>query len=352
VAGEDGKQTAYLKEQLLSEGHRFSFIQVVRFILFLLSRETAADTDVSSLLKRIRTRPDLSLSFPETDVTSVKLMPGQPSRFSITATFLGIYGTASPLPTFYTEDLLQEQAQDRSVSRDFIDLFNTRLYALYFAVWSHYRLFYKICESRDAEALHRLYCLIGFEGPALRDSLDDSYGLIRFTGLLTQLVRSAEGLQVLLADIIGEEVEIEQGIERTAQIPEDQRLYIGQGGNTLGETTYLGREIADRMGKFRIRIGPLSGESFTKVLPDKPLFQNICSLIRTYMDQPLIWDADIALAREDLAVARLGFDTWSQLGFNTWIYSGSAPEDGSFRFLYSPAQTVPIVHPSLGIIAN
>ncbi len=334
MAGKIGRQTAYLKEQLLEEGHHFSFIQTVRFLLFLLGRQEGPDTDIHDLLRRIRTRPELSLAFPEADVTSVKQLPDLPSRFSITATFLGLYGTASPLPTFYTEDLLQELAQDRSVSRDFVDIFNSRIYSLYFAVWGQYRLFYRIGESRDAEALHRLYCLLGFEGSVLRDGLDDAYGLIRYTGLFNQLPRSAEGLRALLADNLGETVEIEQAVERMASIPEDQLMYLGQRGNQLGETAYLGTEIADRMGKFRVRVGPLSGESFERLLPDKPLFQKMCKLIHTYTDQPLLWDADITLANEDLACARLGEGSWSQLGFNTWIYSGPAPEDASCRLRY------------------
>ncbi|MDQ5986628.1 MAG: hypothetical protein CSYNP_02358 [Syntrophus sp. SKADARSKE-3] len=326
-----GRQTAYLKEQLLEEGHRFSFIQAVRFLLFLLGREEGLHTDILELLKRIRTRPELSLAFPEADVTSIKPLEGLPSRFSITATFLGLYGTASPLPTFYTEDLLQEQAQDRSVSRDFLDIFNSRLYSMYFAVWGHYRLFYKIGEVRDAEVLQRLYCLLGFEGPILRNDLDDVYGLIRYTGLFNQLPRSAEGLRALLADNLAAFVEIEQAVDRMAVIPADQRSYLGQRGNQLGETAYLGTEIADRMGKFRVRVGPLSAEAFEKLLPDKPLYKKMCSLIRCYMDQPLLWDAEIILAKEDLAVAQLGTGSWSQLGFNTWSFSGTAPEDASCR---------------------
>lgn len=336
MAGKTGKQTVDLKKQLLAEGHRFSFVQAIRFLIFLLRREEGMNVGVDDIMKRIQVRPELSLSFPETDVASIKTLTGEPHRYSITTTFLGLYGSGSPLPTFYTEDLLLENAQDRSISRDFIDIFNSRIYSLYFAAWGHCRLFYKIAESRDAESLHRLYCLLGFEGDHLRNSLDDAFALLRYIGLFSQLPRSAEGLRALLADALGASVEIEQAVERMAPIPEDQRFYLGQRGNCLGETSYLGKEIADRLGKFRIQIGPASGESFERLLPGKPLYQRMCSLIRTYLDQPLLWDADIVLDPEDLAMARLGEDSWSQLGFNTWIYSGAAPEDVSCRLRCAP----------------
>ena len=338
MVAKTGQQTADLKAQLLAEGHRFSFVQAVRFLIFLMRREEGADVDIYDIAKRIRVRPELSLSFPEADVTSIKALPGTPSRFSITTTFLGLYGAASPLPTFYTEDLLQERSQDRSVSRDFIDIFNSRIYSLYFAAWGHYRLFYKIAESRDTEALHRLYCLLGFEGEILRDSLDDGFSLLRYIGLFSQRPRSAEGLRALLADALGETVEIEQAVERMAPIPEDQRFYLGQRGNGLGETSYLGTEIVDRMGKFRVRVGPVSGESFAKLLPDRPLFRKMNQLIRYYLDQPLLWDAEITLAKGDQAMTRLGDDSWSQLGFNTWIYSGPAPVDASCCLRATPAE--------------
>jgi type VI secretion system protein ImpH len=288
MAGENGRQTVDLKKELLAEGRRFSFVQAVRFLLLLMRRDEGTETDINDLLKRIRARPELSLAFPESDVTAIQELPDLPSRFSITTTFLGLYGTSSPLPTFYTEDLLHEQAQDRSVSRDFIDIFNSRLYALYFAVWSHYRLCYKIEEAGDLETVHRLYCLLGYEGGTLRGHLDDAYSLLRYTGLFIQRPRSAEGLRTLLADRLGEaSVEIDQAVERSAVIPEDQRCYLDQSGCGLGETAYLGERIADRTGKIRVCIGPVKEAVFSALLPDQPLFREIGQMIRHYVDQPL-----------------------------------------------------------------
>ena len=341
MAGKNGDQAPSLKINLLQDGHRFSFIQAVRFLVYLLRREEGVDTDIHEIMRRIRTRPALSLAFPETDVTGIKEIPGPPEHFAITATFLGLYGTSSPLPTFYTEDLLREQSQDRSVSRAFIDVFNSRIYSLYFAAWSHYRLFYKIAEAHDDETLHRLYCLLGYEGDRLREELDDAYGLLRYTGLFVQFPRSAEGLRALLSDSLGEpSVEISQAVERMATIPEDQRFYLGQSGNGLGESAYLGAEIADRMGKFRVHIGPVTKESFSGLLPDRPLFHKMEESIRHYLDQPLLWDADITVRKEDIAVARLGEGSWSQLGYNTWSYSGALPSEMACRVRFSPLKAI------------
>jgi len=287
MADQDGRPTPELIARLLREGHRFSFIQAYRFLLRQLHREAGKDLDIHELAKQIRVRPDLSLAFPDADIVKIEDTPPS-GRFRITAAFLGLYGSSSPLPTFYTEDLLQELAQDHTVSRDFYDIFNSPLYTLYFAIWKHHHLFYNIAEEPDRNTMERLYCMVGFGSEPLRKSIDNPYGMLRYIGLATQFPKSAEGLRALLADGLSEAaIHITQCQERIAEIPPRQRLFLGRSGNVLGEDAYLGREIADRAGKFRVHIGPVSREAFSRYIPGQPAFQKLSQFIRFYLDQPL-----------------------------------------------------------------
>ncbi|MFO8111269.1 MAG: type VI secretion system baseplate subunit TssG [Desulfosalsimonadaceae bacterium] len=69
----------------------------------------------------------MSLAFPPADIDRIQEMDLQEhSGYEITANFLGLYGISSPLPTFYTEELMHEAAEDESVCRDFIDVINQR----------------------------------------------------------------------------------------------------------------------------------------------------------------------------------------------------------------------------------
>lgn len=334
MARKNGGQDADIRKQLLGEGHRFSFIQAYRFLRNLLRREMSPEAHEHDVVKRIRVRADLSLAFPETDVISIEELSTYPSRFLITATFLGLYGTSSPLPTFYTEDLLQEQAQDHSISRDFIDIFNTRLYSLYFRVWSRYRLFFKLVEEIDQATFERLYCILGLGGEKIRQRIENPDGMLRYTGLMTQFPRSAEGLRALLADGLAlPGIQIVQCVERMAEIPEEQRFVLGLSGNQLGENAYMGSEISDRRGKFRVRVGPLNSGEFDRFLPDKLEFQTLKNLVRFYLDQPLVWDVEAVLSPDEAVTTHLGESSWSRLGWNTWIFSkGRMPEDTAVRF--------------------
>ena len=324
MARENRGSSPDLTEQLLQEGRRFSFIQALRLLQFLVRKE---GTGEQGLNRRVRIRPELSLGFPGTDITAITKLPGEPSRFFITATFLGIYGSSSPMPSFYTEDLLHERGEDKSITRDFLDIINSPLYPIFFRCWGKYRLAYQIAEVHDAATLQRLYSLLGLESELFQKQFEDPDRLLRYIGLTTQSPRSAEGLRVLLMDGLGEtSLRVIQCVHRVTAIPEDQRLQLGQSGNILGQNSYVGLEIAGRMGKFRIQIGPADGNTLHRFLPDQGRFSEMLDLIRFYLDQPLSWDLEISVGAGEVGHAGLGTDQWSRLGWNTWIFSGPSPE--------------------------
>ncbi|MBU2551226.1 MAG: type VI secretion system baseplate subunit TssG, partial [Proteobacteria bacterium] len=124
--------TADLKRDLFKNTKAYSFFQAVRLLRFYRGQKW----DVSEeefLEHRIRVRPLVSLGFPETDIYKIEEKRiGQTIRYILTATFLGLYGPGSPMPSHYTEDLLDEASHDRTVTRDFLDVFSDPFYRLFF----------------------------------------------------------------------------------------------------------------------------------------------------------------------------------------------------------------------------
>ncbi len=324
MAGKAGKQTADIKRKLLREGPRYSFVQALRLLDSMIARESGASPDEEMFHSRLRVRPELSLTYPESDITRIERIAGDPDRYIIEATFLGLYGASSPLPTFYTEDLLEDRSADRSAGRDFLDILNEPMYALFFRAWSRFRLFHRVVERPDPDMLLRLFALAGLEGERLRSSVEDPYGFIRYAGLTTLFPRSAEGLRALLSDRLGEPgLRIEQCVLRTIPIPEGQRCALGRSGCRMGEDALLGTEIADRTGAFRVAVGPAGTETLHRFLPDGPVFREMRRMIKFAQDQPLAWDLEITLPTEEIHTAGLGTEHWSRLGWNTWVFSGN-----------------------------
>ena len=319
-----------LLEELLEGGRKFSFFQAVR----LLNRVAGAQGSGKGKAP-IRMRPKLSLAFPPADIDAIEqLAVDGESVFRINANFFSLYGTTSPLPTFYTEDLLAEAADDESVSRDFLDILHHRLYVLFYQSWKKYLLFLQVAEEIEADALERLYCLLGLAHGDLSSAAGEPYGLLRYIGLFTQYPRSAAGLTALLDDALqGVPLRIIPCVFRLARIPEDQRLRMGLSGSRLGIDSYVGQEIEDRMGQFRIEIGPLDQAEFLRFTPGQPGHQKLVALTDLYLTEPLVLEIELILAPNQARTATLGDPVCSVLGVTTWVFSSAALGEVRTRFI-------------------
>lgn len=335
MAGKDRRAPAYLKQNLLKEGYDYSFFQVIR-LLRQIDEHATPDLDVSELNRCVRIRPNLSLSFPPSDVEEVnEIQNGQISKYEIVANFLGLYGTSSPLPTFYTEDLMEERSDDESVTRDFVDTLNHRLYLLLFESLQKYRPFYHIVEGGREHYINRLFCLEGFGEQVHLKDIPDAAQLLRYLGIFSQRPRSAEGLKILLSDALGFDVGITSCVLRKARIPEDQLLSLGISGGVLGEDCVLGRELDDRMGKFRIKVGPLSAEEYSSFFPGSESYNKLVLFTDLYLQDPLEYEIEISMHEQQAQTICLGGERWSRLGMDTWLYAGS--EIGVTKSMFYPS---------------
>lgn len=316
-------------DTLFATPGEFSFSQAVR-LLRQAYGQGGADGYGSFLQEQLRVRPFLSLGFPGNDLVAVEKIPdpdeqaadeaNRPQRFQITATFLGLYGPSSPLPTYYTEELLDEQSDDRSVSRDFLDLLNQGFFVLFSLADIYYRLSRRVCEEADEEILSRLFALTGLGHPEMRDKIFRHPGeLLRTAGLLTQFPRSAAGLRALLADRIGAPVQVRQCEPREAAIPSDQWCCLSRADNALGQSAWIGPKTPDAMGKIAITVGPLSAQLYRRYLPGSPEHDELLMLIRFYCTQPLAFDLALTMGPAEAQPGRIGESQWSQLGCDVWL---------------------------------
>jgi type VI secretion system protein ImpH len=321
-----GGPPPFLKTRLLEDGPSHAFAQALR----LLRRIVAAEAGTGArdqLWRRVTVRPHLAMGFATSDVRAIRQREGDPPGYEMTVEFLGLYGASSPLPNFYTEDLLEEQSAQGSSSRDFIDIFNSAIYPLHFESWGKHRLFYALIEAADPAAWERLFCLLGFQRPAGLCELEPR-GLLSYLGLFGQGARPAEGLRGLLADHFGEaSFRIRQCVARTARIAGHQRCRLGLANHALGQDACLGSRIQDATGKFRIELGPVSAATMQRFLPGQPAFRALAELVRLYARDPLAWDLRIILGPGQARGARLGAGAWSALGRDTWLLGpGPAPQ--------------------------
>lgn len=301
-------------DDLLENGSRYAFFQAMRLLRQRFPDEQA-------LREHVRVRPALNLAFPDSDINGVRR--DHEGRYHIEATFFGLYGVTSPLPTFYTEDLIQESMQGYSAMRDFMDIIHASLYPLLYQAWEKYRMWLVVGEQNNAQRLQQLYATIGIaDAPQWED---DARAMLPFAGNLSTFPRSALGLQGLLQGLLrGAQVRVDPCMTRVVSIPDDARSRLGVRASVLGESTLLGEQVRDCAGNLDIVIGPLSADDFHSVLPGTPLHDRLCRVVAWYLPTPLRCELHLWLDPPMRRCASLG-KGWHSLGRNTWLGKRPVP---------------------------
>ena len=298
-------------EELLTQSSKFSYIQALRLL------EHHAKHEDSPTPLKIRTHPRLSLDFPHSDIVEIKR---EGDRVDLTVTFMGLYGESSPLPTFYTEFLLDEERNDKSVMREFIDIFNIPIYQAYFKVWLKNQLGIRLNEFHDTKVLDLLHVFSGMPYAHNREKYQEDYAPLKYAALNMHFPRSAEALRTLISDIIdSDNVEIDQCIEQMANIPKTQYCSLGEKNATLDEDLHLGSKIKDRMGKFRIVVRDLDKKGFNLLLPHTKKFDSLVKAVKLYIGEGLSWDLQLVLKEDEQQEIVLGSVDVSRLGLNSWL---------------------------------
>ena len=336
-----------LIQDLLAHPQRFSYTQAVRLLRLWASPQSKHELE-AFVRARLRVRPALELSFAATDIAELTLEENSPhgaqasqqapcpptappfEKVHITATFLGLYGASSPLPRFYTERLLDEQAEDNSTIRDFLDIFNNEFFYLHSVLHSCVHPVYKKISAYDTKAGTMLMALASYGNPELCKLLPDENLFLRYSGFFFQTTRTETGLQAILADASGcPDTSIECNVLRMARIPEGQHFRLGVEGTTLGEEATLGLSVPCYEGKIGITFANLDDATFRSLLPGRRKAALLHTLIRHYCREPLEYSVSASLAAGQVRALCLGGNAegkFATLGHDTWAgFGGPVP---------------------------
>jgi type VI secretion system protein ImpH len=322
-----------LIDKLERDGHRFSLYQAI----YLLERAAPGAVRLGgtgpAADEVIRLRPDVSLGFPPGAIHRIDRLDradeevadglrriADHQRWRIEATFFGLYGSDSPLPSHWAEDILHEQTFDTTV-RDFLDIFHHRVYSLLYRTWAKYRFTVQYTGNLADPLTDRLLCLIGLGSPEVREATGlPVTRLLRWAGLLVQQPRSAAGLEVFLSDWFGGvPVRLTPAVGRWVPLASGDRCRLGRSACTLGGDAILGERLYDVGGRYALAIGPVDPVRFRSFLPDGEDHDTLRKLIRLYHNDPLEADLTIRLHGADIPPLVLDPEGPRGLGWNTWL---------------------------------
>jgi len=342
VGAENRTPDHTLVETLVEKAWRFSFFQLVR----LLERHAKPAARVGgrgpASDEVVRLRPEAALGFPASDVAGLKLIraPGKTAqRYQITTGFLGLYGSTSPLPSFYSEEILWADPDNNRV-RDFLDIFHHRLISLFYRCWCKYRYHIEFEHGKDDPFTPRLFALIGLGTPALGEAAGVPHPerFIHFAGLFHQQPRSASALENVLSDYFDDlPVHVDQCTGRWISVSPAQRASLGRSNCRLGEDCTIGSRVFGRRGSYRVVIGPVKYEQFLGFLPDQQNHRTLRNIAEFFVNDRL--EFDVAVRASCWPRSRLlsqgSPQAMSRLGWTSWLSSDPPGQDKELTVVFS-----------------
>ncbi|MCF6765806.1 type VI secretion system baseplate subunit TssG [Thiotrichales bacterium 19S3-7] len=314
MANESGREAIKLIEPFIANGHRYGFYQAIRWLKNMSNRLQGMGYQPL----RLKVLPRLSLDFIGNDISDV-IYHSESHTVEIVVTFLALYGTASPLPTFYTEDLMFELSEDITVGKDFLDIFHQILYQKLYDVWLKYKLNQCVFEHKKKSYINKLYHLIGLGDQTLRKMVPNAKSLIKYVGLLNQQPRSAKSLETLLKDYFEVPINVISAYCSIETIEKPQQLRLGLANHSLGKETYIGQKVKSASFSIGIKIENLSYEKFNLFSYQQPYAKALAFLINFFANAPIKCFVSISLKQDCVNNLTLSNYNWSKLGQNTWL---------------------------------
>lgn len=310
-------------DALLGDARLYSFVQAVRLLQGAHPEAVLVGGAGPASQEVVRFRPWLSMGFPPTDVRSVEERedPDGARRYLLEATFLALYGTASPLPAQYTIELLH-QDDEESAERTFLDLFHHRIYSLFYRACIKYRWALQYEPGAEDRFSGWMLALLGLDALAATADLPFQRGvLLRYAGLLARRPRPSVVIDAIVSEYFdGVPVESTPFIARTVAIAGGQRARLGGANCTLGDDLVIGDRVLDRSGRFRMTLGPLDFAGYVSFLPGERKRRVADLLIGVGLSDPLEWEIALRLDRDEVPDLTLAPEaTHLRLGQTTWL---------------------------------
>ncbi|MEB0079617.1 type VI secretion system baseplate subunit TssG [Pseudomonas sp. CCI3.2] len=298
----------------------YSVFQAVPQVMARL-RDSNPQMTEEQLYDLVEFQANPSFGFASSDIDSVEFFNERGRlRARVRLNMISLVGAGSPLPAFYGEQAEEDSTRGRS-TRDFLDLFHHRLQRLLLPTWRKYRYHARFELGAVDPFSANLFALIGLGSEAIRETTELNWKrLLPYLGLLSLRAHSAALIESVLRYYFKHaELTIEQCIERSVRIRDEQRNRLGMANSRLGEDLVLGEYVRDRSSKFRVHIRELDWQHFHDFLPNGYGYQPLCALVRFTLRDPLDYDIRLVLRHEEIHELRLNEQNPCRLGWTSWL---------------------------------
>ncbi len=317
-----GDLAGTLHQLLLDESRRFDFCQAVRLLHAMYPNKLSPGLQGPMSKEVVRFRANPSLGFPGTDIErlDIEKTPADFPEHVMTVNFMGLFGPASPLPAFYTEEIIRSDP-DVAVARHFFDLFHHRFVSFVYRAWEKYRYDLQYRPGARDPFSNWMFSLVGLGNPKLRaGERIDWARLLPYLGMLGMKVRSAALLSGVISHYFGGvPARVEEYVKHQTVIDPIQRNRLGVENCALGVSCLLGQRVQDVNTKFKLRIGALTFSEYREFLPGGKHHDAVRELVSFTLVDRFDYDIELVLDARQAPRARLEHGNPCRLGYSTWL---------------------------------
>jgi len=306
-----------INAELAPMTRKSTLTQAVRIVLSHL-RTYYPQESAESLYKRLIFKANHSLAFQKSEMAKLQFIEEKEGlKVELTLNFLGVFGSSSPLPTHYSEEVLRSFDDDR-VLYDFLNLFNHHLQKFVYQVWQRQRYYIQYQHDLQDKFSKYMFSLIGMHDECKqKESPLELRRLLPFLGILSMRQKSAGTLVSILRHYLDhEEIEIEQGIVTKASIPEWQQPSLGIGNISLGKDFIVGDHVKTKSGKIRIVIKSITKELLYDYGIHGQKMKELDALMKLALREPIDYEVVVTLAPEEIEPLIM---STHYLGVNSWL---------------------------------
>ncbi len=299
---------------------KYSLPQSIRVVCNYL-KKFYPEVSSEMLYKKIIFKANPSLSFQRSEIKNILFINTESGvKVEMTLNFLGIFGSSSPMPSNYTEMVLDSVDSDR-VLHDFLNLFNHHLQRFVYPIWEKHR--YYIQYKNDLKDKFSKYILSFLGLYSHSQEVSSSLNLqklIPYIGILSMKHKSAGTLKSILRHYLSHnDIEIIQCIPSKYKIPSWQYSSLGESNISLGSNFLIGETIVSKNAKFQVLLKNVTSKDLVKYSVLGKKMKELNELISFSLKEPLEHEVCLEIKHEEKEMLVLDQENKKYLGVNSWI---------------------------------
>lgn len=328
MANENGAKADSLTQRLWDKPYELDFFQAVRRLECVHPDQPRIGCSQLPQEDPVQFCQNVSMAFAPSSIAGYEKATDE-HQARLLVNFFGLLGPNGPMPlhiTAYVRNRLRNHG-DRTLA-SFLDIFNHRMTSLFYRAWACNRQNVSYDRSEDDRFAAYIGSTFGIGDDSWlnRDAVPDEAKL-HYSGRLVCQSRNAEGLQAILQDYFGIEVDIDQFVGQWMELPHEYRCRIGESPETgqLGSTLVVGSRFWECQQKFRLKFGPMNFSDYQRMLPGGDSLRCLIAWVRNYIADEFSWELQLILSAEEVPKVCLG--TLGRLGLSTWLSSQKFTRD-------------------------